>query len=31
VLAWVYRERATKRYPIVEIDVQNIQGWRSFQ
>jgi hypothetical protein len=30
-VAWVYGERISKRYPVVEIDVKNIQGWRSFQ
>jgi hypothetical protein len=29
--SWVMNERVSKRYPIVEIDVKNLQGWRSFQ
>jgi hypothetical protein len=28
---WVMSERVSKRYPVVEIDVKNLQGWRSFQ
>jgi hypothetical protein len=31
IIAWVHAERISKRYPVAEIDVQNIQGWRSFQ
>jgi hypothetical protein len=31
LIAWVHADRISKRYPIVEIDVGNIQGWRSFQ
>jgi hypothetical protein len=31
IIAWVHSERISKRYPVVDIDVQNIQGWRSFQ
>ena len=31
IIAWVHGERISKRYPVVDIDVQNIQGWRSFQ
>ena len=31
IVAWVHDERISKRYPVVDIDVQNIQGWRSFQ
>jgi hypothetical protein len=29
--SWVMSERVSKRYPVVEIDVKNLQGWRSFQ
>jgi hypothetical protein len=31
IIAWVHGERISRRYPVVEIDVKNIQGWRSFQ
>jgi len=31
VVQWVYRERVSKRYPTVEIDIRNLSGWRSFQ
>lgn len=31
MIDWVYRERISRRYPVIEIDVQNLQGWRSFQ
>ena len=28
---WVSRERLSGKYPVVEIDVRNLHGWRSFQ
>jgi len=28
---WVHAERISGRYPVVEIDTGNLQGWRSFQ
>ena len=31
VVQWVYARRVSGRYPTVEIDVRNLQGWRSFQ
>lgn len=31
MIDWVYGQRVSKRYPVVEIDVQNLRGWRSFQ
>lgn len=31
VVQWVYRERVSRRFPTVEIDIRNLQGWRSFQ
>ncbi|HVZ39329.1 MAG TPA: hypothetical protein VHI13_08640 [Candidatus Kapabacteria bacterium] len=31
LIEWVYAERVSKRYPVVEIDVKNLSGWRSFQ
>lgn len=31
LIAWVYTERLTRRYPVVEIDTKDLRGWRSFQ
>jgi hypothetical protein len=31
ILAWVYTERLSQRYPVVEIDAKGLRGWRSFQ
>jgi len=31
MLEWIYRERISKKYPVMEIDVRNLHGWRSFQ
>jgi len=31
LIDWVYRHRVSKRYPVVEIDIKNLRGWRSFQ
>lgn len=31
VIDWVRAERVTRRYPVVEIDIRNLHGWRSFQ
>ncbi|MEO5929774.1 MAG: hypothetical protein ABIR47_07570 [Candidatus Kapaibacterium sp.] len=31
MIDWIYGERVSERYPVVEIDVKNLQGWRSFQ
>ena len=28
---WIHEKRISKRYPVVEIDVKKLQGWRSFQ
>lgn len=28
---WIQEKRVSKRYPVLEIDVKNLQGWRSFQ
>lgn len=31
LIAWVYHERVSRRYPVLEIDPKNLHGWRSFQ
>ena len=31
VVRWVYGKRVSGRYPIAEIDVRFLRGWRSFQ
>lgn len=31
MVEWVRRERITRRYPVVEIDIRNLRGFRSFQ
>jgi hypothetical protein len=31
VVAWVRNARLSGRYPLAEIDVRNLRGWRSFQ
>lgn len=31
VVRWVYGRRVSGRYPVVEIDVRLLEGWRSFQ
>ena len=31
VAQWVYSKRISERYPVVEIDVRLLEGWRSFQ
>jgi len=31
VIAWVRTTRLSGRYPIADIDVRNLHGWRSFQ
>lgn len=31
LIDWVYRERISELYPVMEIDVRNLHGWRSFQ
>ncbi len=28
---WVREERVSRKYPVVEIDIRKLQGWRSFQ
>lgn len=28
---WVRTERISRKYPVVEIDIRNLHGWRSFQ
>ena len=31
MIDWVRRERISGRYPVVEIDIKKLTGWRSFQ
>lgn len=31
LIAWVHNTRLSGRYPMADIDVQNLHGWRSFQ
>ena len=31
MVEWVRRHRISHRYPVVEIDIANLRGWRSFQ
>jgi len=31
MIEWVRAERIRREYPVVEIDIRNLHGWRSFQ
>ena len=31
MVEWVYHTRVSRKYPVVELDIRNLKGWRAFQ